>query len=121
MCFHDLYLFPGKHNPRSYDLWSKGPDKTDGTADDVGNWIEAAAQVDALLFAIENNVKWVDPDTFRDGAVVALIKTGQYNKARQVFTRLAERVQRKGSDLRVRMLGAAVDAVTAATTTAGSR
>jgi general secretion pathway protein G len=38
-----LYLFPGKHNPRSYDLWSKGPDKTDGTADDVGNWIEAAA------------------------------------------------------------------------------
>ena len=85
------------------------------------NWIEAAAQVDALLFAIENNVKWIDPDTFRDGAVVALIKTGQYNKARQVFTRLAERVQRKGSDLRVRMLGAAVDAVTAATTTAGSR
>jgi spermidine synthase len=81
------------------------------------NWIEAAAQTDALLFAIENGVKWVDPDTFRDGAVVALLKTGQYNKARQVFTRLAERVQRKGGDLRVRMLGAAVDAVTAKTTT----
>lgn len=36
------YSYPGKHNPRSYDLWSKGPDKTDGTADDIGNWIEAA-------------------------------------------------------------------------------
>lgn len=36
------YSYPGKHNLRSYDLWSKGPDKTDGTADDIGNWAEAA-------------------------------------------------------------------------------
>jgi general secretion pathway protein G len=32
------YAFPGKHNPNGYDLWSKGPDKQDGTADDIGNW-----------------------------------------------------------------------------------
>jgi general secretion pathway protein G len=29
---------PGKHNPDSFDLWSVGPDKQDGTADDIGNW-----------------------------------------------------------------------------------
>ena len=32
------YAYPGKHNPKGYDLWSKGPDKEDGTEDDVGNW-----------------------------------------------------------------------------------
>ena len=32
------YRFPGVKNKNSYDLWSKGPDKQDGTADDIGNW-----------------------------------------------------------------------------------
>jgi general secretion pathway protein G len=32
------YAYPGKHNPKGYDIWSKGPDKQDGTADDIGNW-----------------------------------------------------------------------------------
>lgn len=32
------YKSPGTHNPRSYDAWSIGPDQTDGTADDIGNW-----------------------------------------------------------------------------------
>lgn len=32
------YAFPGTHNKDSYDLWSKGPDKQSGTADDIGNW-----------------------------------------------------------------------------------
>lgn len=32
------YRFPGQKNPNSYDLWSMGPDATDGTADDIGNW-----------------------------------------------------------------------------------
>ena len=32
------YLFPGKHNPGSFDLFSCGPDLQAGTADDVGNW-----------------------------------------------------------------------------------
>ncbi|MEI6861092.1 MAG: type II secretion system protein GspG [Verrucomicrobiota bacterium] len=33
-----LYLLPGTHNPDGYDLFSKGPDKIAGTADDIGNW-----------------------------------------------------------------------------------
>jgi general secretion pathway protein G len=33
-----LYRYPGTHNKEGYDLWSKGPDKTDGTDDDIGNW-----------------------------------------------------------------------------------
>jgi len=32
------YRSPGVKNKASYDLWSKGPDKQDGTADDIGNW-----------------------------------------------------------------------------------
>ena len=32
------YRYPGIHNKNSYDLWSKGPDERDGTADDIGNW-----------------------------------------------------------------------------------
>ncbi len=29
---------PGTHNPAAYDLWSQGPDGTDGTDDDITNW-----------------------------------------------------------------------------------
>lgn len=29
---------PGTHNPNGYDIWSAGPDRVDGSADDVGNW-----------------------------------------------------------------------------------
>jgi general secretion pathway protein G len=32
------YRYPGTHNKGGYDLFSKGPDKTEGTADDIGNW-----------------------------------------------------------------------------------
>jgi general secretion pathway protein G len=32
------YRYPGTHNKDGYDLWSKGPDKIDGTDDDIGNW-----------------------------------------------------------------------------------
>jgi general secretion pathway protein G len=32
------YKCPGTHNPSKYDVYSKGPDKQDGTADDIGNW-----------------------------------------------------------------------------------
>lgn len=32
------YAFPGTRNKGSYDIWSKGPDKQSGTADDIGNW-----------------------------------------------------------------------------------
>lgn len=32
------YAYPGQRNKGGYDLWSKGPDKQSGTADDIGNW-----------------------------------------------------------------------------------
>lgn len=32
------YAYPGTHNTTRYDIWSAGPDKKDGTADDIGNW-----------------------------------------------------------------------------------
>ena len=32
------YQQPGTHNPESYDLWSSGPDKEEGTTDDITNW-----------------------------------------------------------------------------------
>lgn len=32
------YRFPGTKNSGGYDLYSVGPDKTDGTEDDIGNW-----------------------------------------------------------------------------------
>lgn len=31
------YRFPGDHN-RDYDLWSNGPDRQEGTDDDIVNW-----------------------------------------------------------------------------------
>ena len=32
------YEFPGKHNTKSYDVFSSGPDRLPGTDDDIGNW-----------------------------------------------------------------------------------
>lgn len=32
------YRFPGTKNKTGYDVFSKGPDKTPDTADDIGNW-----------------------------------------------------------------------------------
>ncbi len=32
------YRYPGTKNATSYDVYSKGPDKTPDTADDIGNW-----------------------------------------------------------------------------------
>lgn len=33
-----VYRYPGTRNKGSYDLFSKGPDKAEGTEDDIGNW-----------------------------------------------------------------------------------
>lgn len=33
-----IYRYPGTHNKDGYDLFSSGPDKIAGTADDIGNW-----------------------------------------------------------------------------------
>ena len=32
------YRYPGVHNKDRYDIWSKGKDGQDGTADDICNW-----------------------------------------------------------------------------------
>jgi len=32
------YRYPGTKNKGGYDIWSRGEDKEDGTADDIGNW-----------------------------------------------------------------------------------
>lgn len=32
------YRYPGTKNKGGYDLYSVGPDKADGTEDDIGNW-----------------------------------------------------------------------------------
>jgi general secretion pathway protein G len=37
------YRYPGTKNKGGYDLYSKGPDKADGTEDDIGNWDATAA------------------------------------------------------------------------------
>lgn len=34
------YRYPGTKNKSGYDIFSKGPDKTEGTKDDIGNWSE---------------------------------------------------------------------------------
>jgi len=36
--FPYVYIFPGKVNQNSYDLYSVGPDGKEGTDDDIGNW-----------------------------------------------------------------------------------
>ena len=33
-----IYLYPGTHNPTSYDLMSMGPDGRVGGGDDITNW-----------------------------------------------------------------------------------
>jgi general secretion pathway protein G len=32
------YRYPGVRNRGSYDVYSKGPDRQEGTEDDIGNW-----------------------------------------------------------------------------------
>lgn len=33
------YVFPGKHNPKEYDIFSAGPDRNPDTEEDnIGNW-----------------------------------------------------------------------------------
>lgn len=33
-----VYVFPGRHNPNGYDLYSLGPSGQDGAPDNIGNW-----------------------------------------------------------------------------------
>ena len=35
------YVMPGTHNPKSFDVFSPGPDGLPNTTDDIGNWDSA--------------------------------------------------------------------------------
>ena len=35
-----VYVQPGKHNKKGYDIFSSGPDKQSGTEDDINSWDE---------------------------------------------------------------------------------
>ena len=35
-----VYVYPGRHNPNSYDLYSVGTDGIEGNEDDIGNWVK---------------------------------------------------------------------------------
>ena len=37
------YVFPGKRNPRSFDIVSPGADRQPATPDDLGNWIDTTS------------------------------------------------------------------------------
>jgi general secretion pathway protein G len=37
-----VYVYPGRKNTTGFDLYSVGPDNQDGTADDIGNWMQSA-------------------------------------------------------------------------------
>jgi general secretion pathway protein G len=39
-----LFKCPGEQNPDSADVWSKGNDKNEGSADDVKGWLRVEAQ-----------------------------------------------------------------------------
>ncbi len=44
--WHQPYFYeqPGKHNPKSYDLFSAGKDRKRDTSDDIGNWKTAPSE-----------------------------------------------------------------------------
>ena len=42
------YRYPGIRNKDGYDIWSKGPDGKDGTADDIGNWPKEGASTSGI-------------------------------------------------------------------------
>lgn len=43
------FAFPGEHNgDKKPDIWSFGPDREDGTDDDIGNWKKEGSEADAI-------------------------------------------------------------------------
>ena len=74
------------------------------------DWRRAVPEINTLVKARENGVSWINEDLFRDGAVIALIQTRDFVRARTVFDRFAEFAGRKPNDLRVRLLEAHISA-----------
>jgi predicted membrane-bound spermidine synthase len=74
------------------------------------DWKHAAVEIDSLRVAREHGVAWIDDDLFRDGATIALLHTGDIQRARAVFDEMAAYALRKPDDLRVKLLEAHIAA-----------
>jgi hypothetical protein len=72
----------------------------------MASWDYRAATVaaDPLIRAAVHLDPWVDSDYLRDGAVIAMLRTGDRRGAADAFQALAPRSTRPESDLRTRLL-----------------
>src|SRR6185437_5634538 len=52
---------------------------------DTWNFAEASAAADRLLPVIRSQPRWIAPDEFRDGAVMAKLQTGRAKIARRML------------------------------------
>jgi spermidine synthase len=64
----------------------------------------AAAAADPLIRAAVRGDEWIAPDLLRDGAVMAMLETGDRSGARDAFRALASRSVRPPDDLRNQLL-----------------
>jgi spermidine synthase len=74
------------------------------------DWKHAVVEIDALRKAREGGISWMNDDLFRDAATIALLHTGDSEKARAVFNQMASFALRKPNDLRIGLLGAHLEA-----------
>jgi hypothetical protein len=74
------------------------------------DWTHAVAEIDRLRKAREDGISWINEDLLRDGAVIALLHTGDVARARSEFDAMSGFVLRKPNDLRVRLLEAHIGA-----------
>jgi predicted membrane-bound spermidine synthase len=68
------------------------------------NYPAAATAADPLIRAAVRGDLWIDPDFLRDGAVIAMLRTGDRAGARDAFAALQLRSERPATDLRNRVL-----------------
>jgi hypothetical protein len=64
----------------------------------------AARVADLLIRASMRGDLWIDPDYLRDGAVMAMLRTGDRSAARDAFRALEPRSMRSPTDLRSQLL-----------------
>jgi integrase len=68
------------------------------------NYAAAAVAADPLIRAAMRGDAWIDPDLLRDGAVMAMLETGDRAGARDAFRALAPLSGRAPNDLRTELL-----------------
>jgi hypothetical protein len=68
------------------------------------NYPDAARAADPLIRAAMRGDMWIDPDFLRDGAVMAMLQTGDRAGARDALRALELRSSRKPTDLRNQLL-----------------